>query len=165
MEFGIGHHLAPVSTNLLAGMIEAIAAAPYNGHADLPELANDLQLEIDDLFPITEALQILGFVELGNGDVFLTEPGKAFFNSDTQARKKIFAEQLIQNVPLAAHIRNVLNERPSHRAPRIRFEPELEDYLIESYADETLDAVIKWGRYAELYSYDDQSEIFSLDNP
>src|SRR3954447_20729017 len=35
---GIGTILPPVSTNLLAGLLEAVAAQPYNGKADLPDL-------------------------------------------------------------------------------------------------------------------------------
>jgi len=52
-----------------------------------------------------------------------------------------------------------------HRAPRVRFEQELEDYLSDGAAEETLDAVIDWGRYAEIFAYDDQSEMFSLEDP
>ena len=63
------------------------------------------------------------------------------------------------------HIRRVLDERPGHRAPRVRFETELEDQLSEEDAAETLQTVISWGRYGELFSYDDQAEVFSLDNP
>jgi NitT/TauT family transport system ATP-binding protein len=59
----------------------------------------------------------------------------------------------------------VLDERPGHRAPRVRFEQELEDYLSDAAAEETLDAVIDWARYAEIFAYDDQSEIFSLEDP
>jgi NitT/TauT family transport system ATP-binding protein len=77
----------------------------------------------------------------------------------------LFAEQLRRQVPLAAHIRRVLDERPGHRAPRIRFETELEDQLSEEDAAETLQTVISWGRFGELFSYDDQAEVFSLDNP
>ena len=47
----------------------------------------------------------------------------------------------------------------------MRFEPELEDYLSEDAAEETLKTVIAWGRYAELFSYDDEAEMFSLENP
>ena len=32
-------------------------------------------------------------------------------------------------------------------------------------AEQTLRAVVGWGRYAELYSYSDQDEMFSLENP
>jgi NitT/TauT family transport system ATP-binding protein len=47
----------------------------------------------------------------------------------------------------------------------VRFESELEDILSENAANETLRAVIGWARYAELFSYDDKAEMFSLENP
>ena len=67
------------------------------------------------------------------------------------------------HLPVRARPRT--RERPGHRAPRMRFEPELEDRLSEEAAQETLNGVIAWGRYAELFSYDDQAELFSLENP
>jgi NitT/TauT family transport system ATP-binding protein len=85
-----------------------------------------------------------------------------FAELGTQERKMMFAEHLLRHVPLAARIKKVLNERPGHRAPRVRFEQELEDFLIDSTAKETLDAVITWGRYGEIFSYNDQTELFSL---
>ena len=68
-------------------------------------------------------------------------------------------------MPLVALIRRVLDERPSHRARLTRFHEELEDYMSEDYAEETLRAVIDWGRFGEVFSYDEQSETFSLENP
>ena len=68
-------------------------------------------------------------------------------------------------MPLAQHIRHVLDERPGHRAPRVRFEQELEDQLSDNAAEETLDAVIDWSRYAEIFTYDEQAEMFSLEDP
>jgi NitT/TauT family transport system ATP-binding protein len=59
----------------------------------------------------------------------------------------------------------VLDERPGHRAPRVRFEQELEDHLSDGAAEETIDTVIGWGRYAEIFAYDDEHEMFSLENP
>src|SRR5207342_1762714 len=41
----------------------------------------------------------------------------------------------------------------SSTAPAARFRNELEDYMSEEYADETLKAVVSWGRYAELFAY------------
>jgi len=32
------------------------------------------------------------------------------------------------------------------------------------YADETLTTAIAWGRYAELYSYDEEADQFFLDD-
>jgi NitT/TauT family transport system ATP-binding protein len=79
--------------------------------------------------------------------------------------KKIFARQLLSYVPLAAHIRRVLDERPSHVARKSRFLDELEDYMSEEGAEQTLRAVVSWARYAEAFAYDDENAAFNLENP
>ena len=134
------------------------------GTEDLYHLSEQLLMEVDDLFPIAEVLQHLGFAEVREGDILLTPPARVFAELGTQERKMMFAEHLLRHVPLAARIKKVLNERPGHRAPRVRFEQELEDFLSDSAAEETLDAVINWGRYGEIFSYNDQTEIFSLED-
>ena len=164
VQLEIGSPLTEVSTNLMAGLMEALAAAPYNGRADLPEIGSKLLLEVDDLFPVTETLEHLGFVELRDGDIELTTAGKLFADYGTQERKVLFAEHLLRHIPLAARIRRVLQERPGQRAPRLRFEQELEDSLSDGAAEETLDTVISWGRYAEIFSYNDHTETFSLED-
>src|SRR5271156_1695272 len=163
--YQLGSPLPDVSTNEIAGLIEQVALAPYNGKADLPVISQELQMGDEELFPIIEVVQHLGFADLAGGDILLTPVAKAFAEGDMEGRKKLFAQQLVASVPLAAHIKRVLDERPGHRAPRVRFEEELEDYLSDSYAEETLDRVINWGRYAELFAYDDESQTFSLENP
>ena len=80
-------------------------------------------------------------------------------------RKRIFARLLIRYVPLAAHIRRVLDERTNHSASWNRFLDELEDHMTEEAADETLSTVTAWARFAELFSYDDDTQMFSLENP
>ncbi|MEI5680145.1 MULTISPECIES: ABC transporter ATP-binding protein [unclassified Mesorhizobium] len=162
---GIGMVLPRVSTNLLAGLMEAIAAEPYRGQADLPPLAASLQLEIDDLFPIAETLQLLHFAELAEGDIRLKPAGKRFAEGDVDERKRLFAMQLATHVPLAAHIRRVLDERSGHVAPARRFRDELEDHMSEENAEQTVRAVTSWARYAELFAYDEASDMFTLENP
>ncbi|WP_108003966.1 ABC transporter ATP-binding protein [Mycoplana dimorpha] len=162
---GIGMALPHLSTNVLAGLMEALAARPYDGRADLPDLAATLQMEADEIFPMVETLQLLRFAEMADGDVQLTELGRHFVNSDVDARKRLFAEHLLAYVPLAALIRRVLDERSSHLAPFTRFSEELEDFMSEDRAEETMRAIISWGRYAELFGYDEQAKQFNLENP
>ena len=164
-DAGVRWGLDSISTNLLAGFLEALAKPPFDGRADLPQLADDLQMEIDDLFPLSESVQLLRFAEVAHGDIALSETGRRFVDSDSDARKKLFGQQLLAHVPIVALIRRVLDERPTHMAPYRRFSEELEDVMSEAYADETLDAAINWGRYAELFAYDEQSKTFSLENP
>ena len=161
---GVGVALPAVSTNLLAGLMEELTGPPFDGRADLPELGEDLQLEVDELFPIAETLALLRFADVAEGDIQLTDAGRRFADGDTDGRKRLFAEQLTAHVPLAALIRRVLDERTTHRAPYSRFSDELEDHMSEEFAGETMRAVIQWGRYAELFAYDDESRTFSLED-
>ena len=51
------------------------------------------------------------------------------------------------------------------RAPLSRFRDELEDHMSEEAADRTLRAVISWARYGEVFAYDEDAGVFSLENP
>jgi NitT/TauT family transport system ATP-binding protein len=162
---GIGSVLPRVSSNLLSGLVETVAAPPFNGTADLPKIASDLQMEIDELFPVAETLQLMRFAEVEGGDIKLTEAGLAFANAGLDERKRIFARHLLTYVPLAAHIRRVLDERTSHAARKSRFIDELEDFMGEDDAEQTLRAVVSLARYGEVFAYNDENAAFSLENP
>src|SRR6202161_163198 len=142
---GIGSVLPRVSSNLLAGLVETVAAPPFHGTAD--------------------PLQMMRFAEVEGGDIRLTPEGIAFANADLHMRKQIFARHLLNYVPLAAHIRRVLDERASHAARKSRFIDELEDFMSEEAAEQSLRAIVSWGRYAEAFAYDDENAMFSLENP
>ena len=157
--------LPRVSANLFSGLIETLAPAPYNGRADLPVLADELHMEIDDLFPVAEAMQMFHFAEVEGGDIKLTDIGKQFAELGTDDRKRLFQRQLLAYIPLAAHVRRVLQERANHVAPRSRFLDELEDHMSTEDAEHTLRAVTAWGRYGEAFAYDDDTGAFSLENP
>lgn len=163
--YGIDTVLPRVSSNLLSGLMETLAAAPFKGKADLPEIASRLQMEIDDLFPVAETLQMMRFAELEGGDIRLLDAGLAFASAALDERKRIFARHLLSYVPLAAHVRRILDERASHAAPMSRFSDELEDYMAPQSAQQTLRAIISWGRYAEVFAYDDENATFNLENP
>jgi NitT/TauT family transport system ATP-binding protein len=149
----------------MAGMTEAVAQPPYSGRADLPDIARQLQLEIDELFPVGETLQMLRLAELEGGDIRLTEAGRRFAESEITGKKRIFAQHLIAYLPLAAHIRRVLDERPNRAAPKSRFSEELQDHMTPEAAEMTLRSVINWGRFAEIFAYDDDTQRFTLENP
>jgi NitT/TauT family transport system ATP-binding protein len=106
-----------------------------------------------------------GFAELFEGDIRLPDAGRRFAEAGMDERKALFAKHVIAYVPLAAHIRRVLDERPSHRAPMLRFKDELEDHIGEEEAEHTPRAVTSLARYAELFAYDAQSATFNLESP
>ncbi|WP_144958920.1 ABC transporter ATP-binding protein [Pseudomonas oryzihabitans] len=162
---GLGMRLPTVSTNALAGLLEAVQAAPYDGRADLPELAGGLGYALDELFPLAEVLQLLRLAVLEGGDLRLLPAGRAYVEAGVDVRKQLFARQLLNFVPLVAHIRRVLDDRQGHTAPARRFRDELEDFMDEADAARTLGSAIQWGRYGELFAYDQAADMFSLENP
>jgi NitT/TauT family transport system ATP-binding protein len=162
-EFAIRIPDAP--TQQLSALIDTLMEDRYKGRADLPDLAEYQNLAVDDLFVLLDGMQLLGFAHVGGGDVELTAAGKAFSNAEMDQRKDLFREHLLRNVPLAAHIQKVLQERPNHRAPAARFLGELEDHMSEEWANDTLERLINWGRYAELFAYDYDTETFRFEDP
>jgi len=161
---GIGMVLPEVSTNLMAGLLEALTEKT-GGEVAMASLAHAGQMEADELFPIADTLQLFRFVEIDGPQIRLTAAGRRYAVSDVDTRKQLFSQHLLSFVPLAGHIRRVLDERPNHRAPARRFRDELEDYMSEDYADQTLKALVGWGRYGEAFAYDETSDLFSLENP
>ncbi len=161
----IGYRLPEASVAEVTGMLETLNAPENNGKMDLPVVAETLMLDIDELFPLTELLEILRFAKVSKGDIAITEAGKAFVEADILERKKIFLLQLKKYVPLARYIYDQLTRHPRHRALEENFLSLLEDYLTEQEAERVLRTVIEWGRYAELFAYDYNAGVLSLENP
>lgn len=162
-QIGLGYRLPDVEPSELSGLIETIKS--FENKIDLPELADELMMNVDDLFPILETLEILGFAKVSNGDIYLSELGKQFSEADLQASKQLFARQLLEKVPLAGYIRKILDEKVGHRVSEERFLSKLEDFLSEKEAERVLKTMIDWGRYAEIFAYDFNTGILSLENP
>ncbi len=162
----LGYRLPNVQISEITGLLDMLIEPAYRDKkVDLPILADEAHLNIDDLFPITESLEILRFAQVSKGDIELNAAGKAFAEADILERKKIFANHLLSYIPLAHYIRRILDERPEHRASEDRFLNEIEDYLSEDAAKQVLRVVIEWGRYAEIFAYDYNTGQLSLENP
>jgi NitT/TauT family transport system ATP-binding protein len=159
------YRLPDASIQQLVGLLDLLTGEPFNGRADLPHLAETEHITTEDLVVMVEALQLLGFAQVGGGDIDVTPLGRSFAEADLLRRKQIFADSLMRNIGFVAHIRRVLDERPGHAAPEARFLGELEDHLSEEEAQRVLETVINWGRYAELFAYDYDRGVLSLENP
>ncbi|HUX79070.1 MAG TPA: nitrate/sulfonate/bicarbonate ABC transporter ATP-binding protein [Alphaproteobacteria bacterium] len=159
------YRLPEVPVNKLQGLMDALIEPPYHGKADIFALADSENLSITDSFPLFESLELLGFAQISKGDIELTNSGKAFCNADILERKKVFAYHLMRNIPLAKHIYRVLQDSPRNRIAREKFLKELENVMPKDEAHKNIAIIIDWGRYAELFAYNNQTEMLSLENP
>lgn len=156
--------LPSIPINVLVGLLETLAASPLNGRADLPHLAERLQMALDDLFPLGESLQLLELAELEDGDILMTEAGQRFVLGDQDERREIMRAALLHHIPLIRSIRTVLDERPGHRTGADRFREELEATMSPGYAEQTLMTATNWARYTELFDFDEEADQFMLDH-
>lgn len=159
------HNLLLASPNQLAAAASALISHPYDGSGDLASLVRTLHLKTLDVLHITETLVMLKFATTQHGKIKLSKDGKIFAQGNTETRKQIFAKHLLSNVPLASYIIKILHDRADHKAPIKRFMRHLEDHLSPEQATMMMHHIISSGRYAEIFAYDDNKKIFSLDNP
>jgi len=164
-EDSIYQKLPLISPGRLAGITEALASPKYKDSADLSALVNTLHINLSEMLSIAEVLRILKFATITSGGIKLTKKGKIFAKGNPDKKKQIFAKHLLTYVPLAGYIKQVLNERPGNKASRTRFQSHLEDHLSHEEASHSLNSIIAWGRYAEIFFYKDDGKVFSLENP
>jgi NitT/TauT family transport system ATP-binding protein len=144
--------------NALAGLVEKLAAD--GGRADFPRLASDLSLELDDLLPIVEAGELVGFCHVQEGDLLITPLGQAYAEASILARKELVAGRILR-VPMIRWIFERLQRDDDHRVDRDFFLERLGEDVGVDNAEDQLDLAISWGRFAELFSYDkDTDELF-----
>ena len=165
VKINVGYRLPQVQVSDIMGFLEMLASSEYGNKMDLSVLAEDLHLEVNGLFPITESLDILHLARIKEGEIELTSIGQQLAQADILDQKKIFASQLMTFVPLARHIRRSLDKDSHHEVSEDVFLKELGEHLSEQAAEEVLTTAIDWGRYAEIFAYDYNSGILSLENP
>jgi NitT/TauT family transport system ATP-binding protein len=139
--------------NALAGLVERVAAE--GGRADLPRLSADLSMELDDLLPEVEAGELLGMATVQQGDLLLTPLGQAYADASILARKELVAGRVLR-VPTINWIYETLQQDEDQRVAKEYFLDKLSGEFGD-WASEQLDTAINWGRYAELFAFDDDT--------
>ena len=88
---------------------------------------------------------------------------RSFFslNSRIDERKQIVRAQILGNIRLVQQIYRMLNAKRNRRISEELILDILESHFSPKEAMRQLQTAIDWGRYAELYSYDEPGgEIF-----
>jgi len=149
-----GYRLPETDVTHIEGVLDLLANAPFNGRADLPQLAEEAELPDEELFPTYEALGLLGLAQVEKGDIALTPIGRRYAEAEQPLRQEIFGQQLLTHVPLAARIRKQLEEDPTGTLSEAPFIELLEEFLDAEEANRVLEVAVEWGRYGEVYEYD-----------
>ena len=144
----------------MAGLLELVL--DKGGRDDIYRLADDLAFEIDDLLPIVDAAQLLGFLKVEEGDAVITESGAEFANSEILRQKELFRDAALQNVLLLRQIRRALEAKSDHTVPEEFFMDMLDEQFSEEESLRQIETAVTWGRYAEIFDFDAARRRFVL---
>ncbi|HKO14304.1 MAG TPA: nitrate/sulfonate/bicarbonate ABC transporter ATP-binding protein [Acidobacteriaceae bacterium] len=144
----------------IAGLLELII--DLGGRTDIYRLADELAFEIDDLFPIVEAAQLLGFLKVEEGDAVITPEGHAYAQAEILQQKELFRKAALDHVLLLRQISRALANKSDHSVSEEFFLDMMDEQFSEDECNRQLETAINWGRYAELFDWDDGRRRFVL---
>jgi NitT/TauT family transport system ATP-binding protein len=129
---------------------------------DIYKLSESLGFKLNDLMPITEAAELLGFVKIESGDIELSDLGRQVVDGDENDKKSIFRQQMLANVLLARRIRSELETTSDYRIGREVILEFLGSSFTPDESERQVLAIVDWARYAELFDYDPETDQFFL---
>jgi len=153
--------LPHVPVGQVTGLVERLHSD--GDREDLYVLGQELQMEVDDLLPLIQAVDMLNLGNIESGDVYLSQAGIHFAEAGVLEEKVVFRQQAVEHVQLIRLILNALQASPNKRLRWETVNKELQQYFSEDEAERQLDTATDWGRYAELFAYDDQDGVFYLE--
>jgi NitT/TauT family transport system ATP-binding protein len=139
----------------MAGFLELLS--DRGGRDDLYKLADELAMDVDDLLPIVEASELLGFAVLREGDVEITPEGRAFAEADIQTQKMVFREAALKNIAILRLIENTLHAKRDHAIGEEFFRDILDEHFSPDEVERQFQTALNWGRYAEIFDYDSEN--------
>ena len=155
------HPLPNATPGGLAGLLDVVAEHPHG--IDLADLASALSFEVDDLFPLVDAGTMLRVIVVRDGHVQITEAGDSWHKADILRAKQVFASLAMEHAPLVHNIEHALRKSAEGK---LRGELML-DLLRARYANDEAHQqfaiAVEWGRYGELFDYDADDDLLSLD--
>lgn len=131
----------------------------HHGEDDLARLADDLDLEIDEILPSSDWAAALGLVQVRQGRMTFTDVGRKFVASGIRERKTLLREQLKRTTLYSTLLRAL------EAAPNSQLSEEDVNRLIaftSAPSDDQELNIINWGRYAELFRYSPETHLISL---
>jgi hypothetical protein len=135
----------------------------HKGSEDIARLADDLDLEIDEILPAVDYAQALQLLKVADGRATLSDLGKKVLAATIRDRKQIVRDQLSRTTLFRTLVRAL------ERAPdRELSDEELGSIISLAHAppEDAVQNIVNWGRYAELFRYDsDEHKLTAIHHP
>lgn len=156
--------LPHVTAGAISGFLELLVEDDAQ-QIDIYQLAERLRLTVDDLLPLLQAAELLDFAKVTQGDVKLTDIGRDFATTTILRSKDLFRQQVLAHVPMLVSMEKTLREKRSGSMRADFFIDLLDEHFPHAEAERQFATAVAWGRYAELFEYDDsEARIYLPDS-
>lgn len=152
--------LPHVPLNEVIGLLEFIKAR--GGQGDSFEISKELGKDFGQVLFMAKAAELLDFVDTPKNAIVLTDFGKRFIEGDVNVRKRVLHEALKQ-LRLVQLLEQKLRAAENFTMTFEAVHDAVNEWLPNENAATILETLIQWGRYAELFGYNDDTKEIYLD--
>jgi NitT/TauT family transport system ATP-binding protein len=152
--------LPQIGISEILGLVELLKNK--GGREDIYKLAAELKMEFGDMLTVIRGAELLGLVNTPGGDVVLESMGEKLTRARINARKTIIRNQ-VEKLPVFSALTQFLKDREDHQATRDQLLEKLAELVPNENNEQTFATLVNWGRYAEIFGYNDDSQTFYLD--
>lgn len=152
--------LPEIGISQILGLVELLLGK--GGREDIYKLAGELSMELGETLTVIKAAELLGLVHTPGGDVVVEDFGTKVVDASIPDRKDLIKLKLEQ-LPVFKAVTAFLKEAENHEVARTEVLEKLAELLPNEDAESSFSTLVNWGRYAELFGYNDDSQTFYLD--
>jgi NitT/TauT family transport system ATP-binding protein len=150
--------LPRASTSEIVGLLEYLDAR--GGTDDIFDLAAETGHEFGAMIAITKAAEILDFVDTPKQNVVLTAEGRRFVQANTEQRKVLWREHLLE-LRLFQDVSALLGREGGEVGADLVREMIILALPRENY-EEMFQTMVRWARFGNLFAYEDDTDRLSV---
>jgi NitT/TauT family transport system ATP-binding protein len=151
--------LPEIGISQILGLVELLAGK--GGREDIYKLAGELSMELGETLTVIRAAEMLNLVHTPGGDVVVEPFGNQVVDASITDRKDLIRDKLIE-IPLFKMVKEYLSREEGKEVSREEVLEKLAELLPNEDAESSFGTVVSWGRYAELFGYNDDTQTFYL---
>jgi len=152
-------HIPAVTVGQMMGLLEILA--DHGGEKDLFEVDGLTDYEFGRTIAVVKGAEMLGFVDTPGDLVRLTDSGRELVAAPPHERRLCFRRRVVRLGLFAAVVRFLAAE-----PERGRSGSEVRDFLAEKLPGQAVrqlfEALVSWGRYAQILEYDAAADEMAL---
>jgi len=152
--------LPDVQISEVIGLLESIQHE--GGMTDIFDLSQAIGKDFGQTLYLVKAAELLNLVDTPKQTVILTEFGKRFVEGDMNIRKGMLHD-LFGGLRIVQQVGELLKQSETLRLPVEVIEQKVAEWLPNENPQSVLNVLISWGRFSEVFGYNDDAKELYLD--